>query len=93
MEQHIRTARSNFGVVHILLNRQRWNLDPLTILEITAVLSDFANINFRIKIGSKRFAVIAVIAIHNIQGIHAIEVMFLRISGVYVGHAWVKART
>ena len=64
---------------------------PMAIFPIAAIGADFADVDFRIKIGGEGIAMVAAIAVLNIYVMDFIKVMLLGISGKNTGHTWVKA--
>ena len=67
---------TDIGITEVFVNFQRTGCHPLTILIITSVLSNFADIDFRIKVGSKCFMMISCITVYDIQILDFVEIMF-----------------
>ena len=75
------------------MNFMRFCFNPYTIFPVFTPLSDFADINLRIKVGSKSFMMITGIAIYDIEVLNLVEMMFGSISGVNAGYTWVETTT
>jgi hypothetical protein len=70
------------------------NLDPLAILPIAPVLRHFAQIDFRIEVRRERFAMVAGIAVDNVDIFDLVEQAFLLgIGAIDVGAARIEAAT
>ena len=54
---------------------------------------DFANVDFGVEVGGKSLAMVAAIAIQNVERIDAIEIMLFQIGREHAGDAGVKTRT
>ena len=89
--EQIRIPFSNVRISQILVNLQRSGFHPFTILIKTSVLSNLTDIDFRIKVGCKRFAVVASVAVHDIQIMDFIKIMLSRISRENCRHTRVEA--
>ena len=63
----------------------------MAVLPIRARCRYLSQIDFRVKIRGKRIAVIAAVAVQNINRINSIKKMFFGISTIGLGHARVKA--
>src|SRR5690554_7819062 len=72
------------------MDGHRRDFNDFSIFIVTAVLSDFANINFWIEVRSKSFAMVTSVAVDNIQSIHFIEMVFFGVCGIDIGHSRVK---
>ena len=66
MIQQVGITRTDIGISQILVVFQWLGGHPFAFFIITSVLSNFADIDFRIKIGSERFVMVAGITVHNI---------------------------
>ena len=66
MIQQVGITRTDIGISQILVVFQWFGGHPFAFFIITSVLSNFADIDFRIKIGSERFVMVAGITVHNI---------------------------
>ena len=86
----VRTFWANFRVVNVLPDFMRLCFNPLAVLPVFTPLCYLADVDFRVKIGGKRFAVIACICVYDVQFVNFIEVMFVGISGKYTGYTRVK---
>ena len=50
--------------------------NPLTILPVASVLSDFADVDFRVEVGSKSFVVVTSVAVDDVEIVHFVEMVF-----------------
>ena len=66
---------------------------PVAVLPVRAGCGNLTEIDFRVKVGGERIAVIAAVAVQNIDGIDLIEKMFLSICAVSLSNARVKTGT
>ena len=64
--KQVGVTRTNVGIIQRLVYFQRLGSDPLTVFIIASVLGDFADVDFRIEVGSEGFVVVAGITVHNI---------------------------
>ena len=77
--------RSDFWVIDRARDRERIDLNPLSILPILPALGHLPQIDLGIKIGGKALAVFARIAINDIDRLDIIEQVFLSIRAIDVG--------
>jgi len=66
-------AHADTRKIERLVNCQRISAFPLTIFEIAATGGYLADIDFRIKISSKCFTVIAAVAVNNVNRMNFVE--------------------
>ena len=64
-------------IKHLCLT-QRIRLDPFPVLPITAPLGDLAQVDLRIEIGRKGLAVVAPVAINDVNVVNLVEMVLLR---------------
>ena len=74
------------------LDAHSGDLDPLAVFHIGARCRDLAQVDLRIEVRGKGIAMIAAIAVEDIDGVDGIEVMFLGIGRKDRRDARVKAR-
>ena len=67
------------------------NLDPLAVLHVAAGSGDFAQVDFGVKIGGKGIAVVAAVAVENVDRVNRVELMFGGVGAVGLRHTRVKA--
>jgi hypothetical protein len=70
---------------------QGFGFNPLAVFPVTAVGGDFAQVDLGIKIGGKGFAVIACVAVDDVERVDAAEVVLQGVGGIDVGDAGIKA--
>lgn len=61
------------------------------VFPVAAGRGDFTDIDFRVEVGSKGFAVVAPVDVNDVQRVNFIKMVFERPGGEYVGDAGVKA--
>ena len=86
-----RLAWADFWIIDHGRNRQRVDIDPLAILPVFAALRDFAQVNFRVEVGSEGLAVVAVIAVDDVDFADLVEQLFLGVGAVDVRLAGIEA--
>ena len=72
---------------------ERTGLNPLAVFVVATLLGDFANVDFRVEVGGKRLAVVTRVAVHDVKGVHFLEVVLGRVGSVDATHAWVETAT
>ena len=90
VEQQIRVARTDVRIRQGLMDFHRLRLHPLSVLVITSVLSNFADVDFRIEVCGKSLMMISRIAVHDVQVMDFIEIMFGRVCRIHTGNARVE---
>ena len=94
MVHHVDFFRADIGrKIKYTINAERCSFNPITIFPVAAIGCYFADIDFRIEIGSKGQTVVASVAVDNIQIMNFIEIMFFQIRGINVGYTWIKTGT
>ena len=66
---------------------------PFTILIISTLLGNFANVYFRIKVSSESLMMVACITIYDIEVMHFVEIMFGGISSKHASSTRVETAT
>ena len=67
-----------------------FGLYPVAVFPVGAFCRNLTDIDFRVKVGCERIAVVATIAVEDVDVVDLIKFMFERISGEYTGNARVK---
>ncbi len=93
MIQQVGITRTDIGISQILVVFQWFGGHPFAFFIITSVLSNFADIDFRIKIGSKRFVMVTGITVHNIQVVHLVKMMFCSVGCINTTYSRVEPTT
>ena len=83
-------ARTNHGISEWLVNLQRTGLDPLAVLPVATLLGDFTDVDLGVEVGGKGLAVVAGIAVHDVERVYLTEVVLGGIGGIDAAHARVK---
>ena len=90
--QQVHVLVADLIEVVLTLDGHGRDLDPVPVLPVGAGRRDLAQIDLGIEIGSKRVAVVAAVAVQNIDGVDLVKQMFLRIRTVRLGDARIEAR-
>ena len=93
MVKQIRVFGANIGIFHRFVDGHRVDFNPLAVFPVFAALGDFADIDFGIEVGGESFAMVAGIAVHDIQIMDFIEIMFGGVSGINTSYTGVEAAT
>ena len=88
-EVHILFA--DFGEVVDALDLHRLRLNPRTVLPIAAVCRYLADVDLRIEIRRKGVAMVAAVAVENVDVVDLVEFMLHRIGTENARHPGVKA--
>ena len=91
MVEQIHILHAHFREIILTLNGHSGNFNPFTVFPIGAGSRNLAQINFGVKISCKGIAMVAAVAVQNIDGIDLVKIMLQRISGENAGYAGVKA--
>ena len=92
MEQ-IHVLDSDTVKVVLALYAHRRDLDPLAVLPIRSRRGNFAQIDLGIEVGRERIAVVAAVAVEDVDGLDRVEQMLLSVRAEHLRHARVEART
>src|SRR3546814_11377092 len=66
--------------------------DPVTIFPVARDRGDFANVDFGVEVGREVLAMIAAVAIEDVERVDALEMMLFEPGGEDARHAGVEAR-
>ena len=91
MVHQVHLSGTDPGEVKRLVKRQRFGLDPLTVLVIFSPGGYLSNVDFRVKIGGKRMTVFSGVAVHNIHKKDFIKMAFLRMGAKDICNPRVKS--
>ena len=91
MIHEVTFARPDFGIGERFVDFERTGLNPFAILVIAALLGDFADVDFGVEVGGESLAVIAGVAVDDVEVVHLLEVMLGGIGSVDAAHTWVEA--
>ena len=87
----VRLALANTGVIERPVNLVRLGHDPLAVLVVAALLGHLADIDLGIEVRSEGHAVVAGIAVDNIEVVDLVEMVFGGIGSEDGRHARVEA--
>ena len=79
--------------VVLALDAHRRDLHPVTILPVRTGRGYLTQIDLRVEVGRKRIAVVAAVAVQNVDGVDFIEQVLLCVSAVRLRYTRVKAGT
>ena len=91
MIDKIRLALPYLRICQRFVYLVRSGLHPLAVLPVLAGLRHFADVDFRVEVGGERHAVVARVAVHDIEVMYLVEVMFGGIGREYGSDAGVEA--
>ncbi len=81
MVEQVALTLPDAGIGQRGVNLERACGHPLAILPVTAVLCDFADVDFRVEVGGESLAVVSGIAVDDVEGLHLREIVLGRVSG------------
>src|SRR5680860_1425139 len=93
MVNYIRISLANIWVRESHFYFMWFCFHPLPVFPVFAILGNLADINFGIKISSKRFSMVAAVAVNNVEIMHFIEMVLRGISCVNAGHPRIEPAT
>ena len=76
MVQQIALSRTDVGVGQGLVDLQRFCLDPLAIFIVESLLGNLADIDLGVEVCGEGVVMIASIAVHDVQIVDFVEVVF-----------------
>ncbi len=89
--EQVALARTDVGVGEGAVYLEILCLDPFPFLPVFPFLGDFADIDFRIEIGGEGFAVVAGVAVHDVEVTHLGEMVLGGVSHEYGGDSGAAA--
>ena len=92
MMQEVHILRADLIEVVHALDFHRLRIDPLAVLPIAALGRDLADIDLRVEIRGERIAVVAAVAVEDVDIIDFVKLMLQRISRENARHARIEAR-
>ena len=75
MIQQVRSARTDLGIINVPADAHRLDLNPSAVFPVFALLSNLADVDLWVEVGGEWMAVIAGVAVHNINRINPVIVM------------------
>ena len=87
----IALTRTNLRISERLVNLQRFGLYPLSVLPIESFLGYLTNVDFGVEVGGKCLAMVAGIAINDVEVMYLLEMVLCCSSSVDASHAWVES--
>ncbi len=89
--EQIALARAYVGVGEALVYFQRAGGHPLAVLPVAAVLGYLADVYLGVEVGGECFAVVAGVAVNDVEVFHLLEIVLGGVGGEYGRHSGVKA--
>ena len=83
--------RPDFWIIDHCGNAHGIDFDPLAVFPIFAALGDFAQVDLGIEVGRERLAVIACVAVDDVDGVNLVVQLLLRVGAEDIGDAGIKA--
>ena len=84
-------ARADVGIVERLVYFLRLGFHPFAIFVVFAFLRDFAYVDFGVEVGGESLAMVAGVAVNDVEVVDAAEVVLCGVSRVHSRYAWVEA--
>ena len=81
MVEQVALLRSYLRICERLVDFERLGLHPLSVFPVETLLSDLADIDFGVEVGSKSLVVVACVAVDDVEILNLVEVMLGGISG------------
>ena len=92
MEQ-ITLFGTDAGIGQRLMNLHRLRLDVLAILPVETLLRNLSDVDFGVEVRGKSLVMVACVAVHDVEILNLIKVMFGCVSCEDARHAWVETAT
>lgn len=88
--QHKALAGGDFGIVDVLSDFQGLRLHPLAVFPVAAIRGDLADVDFRVEVRGEGLAVVAVVAVHDVEVMDFREVVLGVVGGEHVRRAGIE---
>ena len=89
--QQVQVLLTDLIEVIFALDGHGRNLDPVAVLPVRTGRGNFAQVDFGVEVGGKRIAVVAAVAVEDVNGVDLVEQVLLGISAVRLCDTRVKA--
>ena len=89
--QEVHVLRADFREVVDTLDLHRLRLDPVAVLPVAAVGRDFADVDLGVEVRRERIAVVAGVAVEDVDVVDLVEVVLERVGGEDARDARVEA--
>ena len=90
--QQIHVLLPDFLEVVLALDAHGGDLHPMAVLPIGAGSGHLTQVNLWVEVGGEGIAMIAAVAVENVDGVNLVEQVLLGVSAVRLRHAGIKAR-
>ena len=91
MVQQVHILLSHVLEIVVPLDAHRGDLHPFTVLHIASGRGNLPQVDLRVEVGGKGIAMVAAVAVQDIDGVDGVKLMLLRVGAVGLGHTGVKA--
>ena len=89
--EQVALLRTHLRVCERLVNLERSSLHPFAVLPVETLLSDLADVDLRVEVGSERLVVVAGVAVYDVEILNLVEVVLSCVSGEDACNARVEA--
>ena len=79
--EEIALTRSHVGIGERLVNLERFCFHPFAIFPVKPLLRDLADVDFGVEVGGKSLAVVTSVAVHDVEIVDFVEVVFCSVGG------------
>ena len=93
MVEEIALARADVGIGEGLVDFEGLGFHPFAIFPVESFLRDFADVDFGVEVGGKRLAVVAGIAVDDVEVVDFVEMVLGGVGGVDARHTGVETAT
>ena len=91
--QQVHVLLAHLGEVVGAVDLHGLGLDPVAVLPVAAVGRDLAQVDLRVEVGGEGIAVVAAVAVQDVDGVDLVKIMLQRIGREHAGDAGIKAGT
>ena len=92
MVEQVHVLAADLVEVVLALDGHGGDFDPVAVLPVGAGRGNLAQVDLGIEVGGERVAVVAAVAVQNVNGVDLVEQVLLSIGAVGLRHARVEAR-
>ena len=87
----IRVAGTDIGIGEVLMDFEGTGGNPFAVLVVAAVLGNLADVDFGVEVGGESLAVVAGVAVDDVEGLHGREPVLGGVGGEDAGDTRVEA--
>ena len=89
--KQVGVARPDVRIGQVLVDFHGFRLHPFSILIVTSVLGNLADVDFRVEVGGESLMMVARVAVHDVQILDFIEMVLGSVCRVHAGHTRVES--